>query len=276
MTQDRERWARSSPQPPSLDRGAVCLASPARSPDNKLLAALSSEDRGLLRPSLERVELEVGQVLHVPGRPVRHVHFVESGLISIVGAHKSRRRMEVGMVGFEGFCGVEAVVGGELSTHESLVQSAGSALRLACPALREATMRSRSLNDLLLRFVHVFIVQGSHATIAAGRARIDERLARGLLMWQDRLNASEWRVTHEFLALLIGVRRQGVTVALHELEGKGLIRSVRNRVQLLDRAGLELTANGFYGAAEDEYRRLFPHEARIERGRASDHADVQP
>ncbi len=84
------------------------------------------------------------------------------------------------------------------------------------------------MQDLLLRFVHAFMVQSSHAAIAAGRARIDERLARGLLMWQDRLGVDEWLVTHEFLALLMGVRRQGVTVGLHELEGKGLIRSVRN------------------------------------------------
>ena len=110
------------------------------------------------------------------------------------------------------------------------MQSAGSALRIPSAALRDAIARSPSLHALLLRFAHAFMVQGSHAAIAAGRARIDERLARGLLMWQDRLRADEWLVTHEFLALLMGVRRQGVTVALHELEGKGLIRSTRNRV----------------------------------------------
>jgi CRP-like cAMP-binding protein len=164
------------------------------------------------------------------------------------------------MVGFEGVVGVEALLGGELAAHEALVQSSGAALRLAPAVLKEA-MHHHSLRDAFLRFVHVFMIQSSHAAIAAGRARIDERLARGLLMWQDRIRQSEWHVTHEFLALLMGVRRQGVTVALHDLEGKKLIRSVRNRVQLLDRAGLESTANGFYGAPEDEYRRLFPHTA---------------
>jgi len=279
MTQERQRSARFSPQAPLPDRQrggvpdelpapatgnvAVRLVQDAQQPGNSLLARLTREDAALLRPSLELVQLKVGQVLEVPGQAVRHIHFVESGLISIVGANKTRRRMEVGMVGFEGLSGVEALTGGELSAHEALVQSAGSALRLTSSALREATTRSRSLNDLLLRFVHVFMVQSSHAAIAAGRARIDERLARGLLMWQDRLRQSEWRVTHEFLALLMGVRRQGVTVALHELEGNGLIRSARSRIQVLDRAGLERTANGFYGAPEDEYRRLFPHEPRV-------------
>jgi CRP-like cAMP-binding protein len=106
------------------------------------------------------------------------------------------------------------------------------------------------------------MVQSSHAAIAAGRARIDERLSRGLLMWHDRICKDELFVTHEFLALLMGVRRQGVTVALHELEGNGLIRSTRNRVRIIDRVGLERTANGFYGAPEDEYRRLFGEDLK--------------
>ena len=166
------------------------------------------------------------------------------------------------MVGFEGMTSLEAVLGGGVAAHEALVQSPGSALRLSSAALRDATGQSRSLHDMLLRFVHAFMVQGSHAAIAAGRARIDERLSRGLLMWHDRIRADELFVTHEFLALLMGVRRQGVTVALHELEGKGLIRSVRNRVRIIDRAGLERMANGFYGVPEDEYRRLFGEDLR--------------
>jgi CRP-like cAMP-binding protein len=229
---------------------------------NHLLQQLSAEDDGLVRADLEPVQLEVGRALYAPGQPVRHVYFVESGLVSIVGANKGRRRMEVGMVGFEGMTSLEAVLGGGVAAHEALVQSPGSALRLSSAALHGATRQSRSLHDMLLRFVHAFMVQGSHAAIAAGRARIDERLSRGLLMWHDRIRADELFVTHEFLALLMGVRRQGVTVALHELEGKGLIRSMRNRVRIIDRSGLERTANGFYGASEDEYRRLFGEDLR--------------
>jgi CRP-like cAMP-binding protein len=229
---------------------------------NQLLRQLSGADAGLLRPAFEPMQLDVGRVLYAPGQPVRHVYFVESGLVSIVGANKGRRRMEVGMVGFEGMTSLETILGGGLAAHEALVQSPGSALRLSAAAMRDATAQSRSLHDMLLRYVHAFMVQGSHAAIAAGRARIDERLSRGLLMWHDRIRDAELFVTHEFLALLMGVRRQGVTVALHELEGKGLIRSMRNRVRIIDRAGLERTANGFYGAPEDEYRRLFGEDLR--------------
>ncbi len=241
-----------------MTENALLARRPATRPRaNRLLDALTDRDHDLLHTALERVQLVVAHVLCPAGAPIRHAYFVESGLVSIVGANQQRRRMEVGMVGFEGMTGVEAVLGSDLASHEWLVQSPGTALRIGVAALGEAIASSPSLRTLLLRFVHVFMVQGSHAAIAAGRARIDERLARGLLMWHDRLRQDELVVTHEFLALLMGVRRQSVTVALHELEGKRLIRSVRNQVRILDRAGLEETANGFYGAAEGEYRRLF-------------------
>ena len=97
--------------------------------------------------------------------------------------------------------------------------------------------------------------QASQTAVANGRGRLNERLARWLLMWHDRLRSSELDVTHEFLSLLLGVRRPGVTVALHELEGLGLISSTRNHVRILDRAGLRRASNGFYGIPEAEYDR---------------------
>src|SRR4029453_4786760 len=139
---------------------------------NHLLQQLSAEDAGLLRPTLEPVQLDVVRVLYAPGQPVRHVYFVESGLVSIVGANKGRRRMEVGMVGFEGMTSLETVLGGDVAAHEALVQSPGSALRLSSAALRDAIGQSRSLHDTLLRLVHAFMIQSSHAAIAAGRARV--------------------------------------------------------------------------------------------------------
>jgi hypothetical protein len=101
------------------------------------------------------------------------------------------------------------------------------------------------------------MVQASQTALANGRGRLDERLARWLLMWDDRLRPNSLTVTHEFLALLLGVRRTGITDALHALEGKGLIRSIRSNVRVLDRAGLELIAGGFYGIPEAQYERSF-------------------
>ena len=110
------------------------------------------------------------------------------------------------------------------------------------------------------------VAQASHTALANGRGRLDERLARWLLMWDDRVQPDALTVTHEFLALLLGVRRQGVTVTMHELEGKGLIRSTRGAVRILDREGLAVAANGFYGVPEAEYARSM----RAGRGRNPD------
>lgn len=222
---------------------------------NRLLTALPSSDRALLQPHLESVPLAVGQILERPGASITHAYFPESGLVSIIGANRANRRIEVGMVGHEGATGLGIMLGIDRAPNEALVQSAGAAWRLPTAALRRAIAGSRTLNDALLRFVHVFMIQGNQTAIAAGRGKIDERLARGLLMWHDRVREDSFLVTHDFLALLLGVRRPGVTVALHELEGKGLIRSTRSMVHILDRRGLERAAHGFYGIPEAEYER---------------------
>ncbi len=192
----------------------------------------------LLTPSLEVIELDVRQIMEAPSDPISYVYFVESGLVSVVGTTRPDHRIEVGMVGYEGMTGLCIVLGDDRSANETVVQSSGSAMRLPTEALRELMKASRSLTSTLLRYVNVFMVQGSQTALANGRGRLDERLARWLLMWHDRVLADELIITHEFLAVLLGVRRQGVTVALHELEGKGLIRSTRSHVRVLDRDGV--------------------------------------
>jgi CRP-like cAMP-binding protein len=229
--------------------------SPVNGWRNRLLAGLSRGDHDLLVPALETIELDARQVLEAPSDPISHVYFVESGLVSVVGTTVPDHRIEVGMVGYEGMTGLCVVLGDDRSANETVVQSSGSAMRLPTRALREMMGASRSLTATLLRYVNVFMVQGSQTALANGRGRLDERLARWLLMWHDRVLADELIITHEFLALLLGVRRQGVTVTLHELEGKGLIRSTRSHVRILDREGLQEAANGFYGVPEAEYDR---------------------
>jgi len=229
--------------------------SPLSGPRNRLLAVLPAVDLNRLQPSLELVDIEARQVLEMPGEAIIHVHFVESGLVSVVGTTEPDHRIEVGMVGHEGMTGLGVVLGDDRSLNEALVQSSGSAWRIATPALHKAMSESPTLTATLLRFVHVFFSQASQTALANGRGKLDERLARWLLMWHDRLRDDNLTITHEFLALLLGVRRQGVTVALHDLEGRGLIKSTRSLVKILDRAGLQRAANGFYGAPEAEYDR---------------------
>ena len=224
-------------------------------PGNRLLATLSEGDQDLLRPFLEVVELDARRILDAPGEPISHVYFVESGLISIVGATSPDRRIEVGMVGYEGVTGVDALLGDDSSPNETLVQSPGFALRISTAALRRIMRKSDSFTARLLHYVRVFLVQTSQTALANGRGKLDERLARWLLMWDDRVFDAGASITHDFLALLLGVTRPGVTVALHVLEGKGLIRSTRSHVRILDRDGLRRAANGFYGVPESEYER---------------------
>ncbi|MSP76282.1 MAG: Crp/Fnr family transcriptional regulator [Rhodospirillaceae bacterium] len=231
-------------------------------PRNRLLAVLPAKDLASLQPLLEFVHLETRQILEVPRTAITHVHFVESGLVSVVGTAAPDHRIEVGMVGYEGMTGVGVVLGDDRSVNEALVQSAGASWRIATPALRQAMAASPTLTATLLRYIHVLIVQASQTALANGRGKLDERLARWLLMWHDRLRDDNLTITHEFLALLLGVRRQGVAVALHDLESKALIKSTRSLIKILDRAGLQRAANGFYGLPEAEYDRAIGLGAR--------------
>jgi CRP-like cAMP-binding protein len=216
---------------------------------------MSPADLDRLAPSIETTQLDARQFLEVPGEMISHVYFVESGLVSIVGMAPQGHRIEIGMVGHEGMSGTAVVLGDDRSPNETMVQSAGSAIRVSTPSLREAMASSPSLASILTRYAHVFMIQSGQTALANGRGRLDERLARWLLMWDDRIRPEAITVTHEFLALLLGVRRPGVTDTLNDLEGRGLIRSSRGKVLLLNREGLKLAANGFYGVPEAEYDR---------------------
>ena len=227
----------------------------AASVRNRLLSALPIPDLDRLKRVLEPVELEPRQILESPGDPISHVYFVQSGLVSVVGTTQPDHRIEVGMVGHEGMTGLGVVLGDDRSANETLVQSAGVALRIGAASLRQAMLESPPLTALLLRYAHIFLLQGQQTALANGRGKLDERLARWLLMWHDRVGGDELVITHEFLALLLGVRRQGVTEALHALEGRGLIRASRSLIKIVDRDGLHISANGFYGIPEAEYER---------------------
>jgi CRP-like cAMP-binding protein len=222
---------------------------------NRLLATLSADDFGLLQQDLEAVSLALRQVLEKPHEPVECVYFVEQGITSVVGMGNHRKRVEIGLVGYEGMTGVTVVLGSGSSPHETYMQVAGAGLCLRADGLRKAMQASESLRAILLRYAQAFMVQTAHTAIA-GHAKLEERLARWLLMAHDRIDGDELPLVHEFLALMLGVRRPGVTVALQILEGRGLIRAERGCITVVDREGLEEAANGSYGIPEAEYRRL--------------------
>jgi CRP-like cAMP-binding protein len=170
---------------------------------------------------------------------------MENGFASVV-ANGGQRDIEVGIIGREGMSGLSVVLGSdERPANETFIQSAGTGQRIAAGELRDAIGASVSLHKVMLRYAHTFLVQTSQTALANGRSKIEERLARWLLMAADRVEG-ELVLTHEFLSIMLGVRRSGVTTALQELERTGLISHRRGFITILDRDGLEEQSNGTY------------------------------
>jgi CRP-like cAMP-binding protein len=225
------------------------MAKTSVSSKNRILSRLSADDRALLKPDLEPVSLALRQVLEAPNKPIAHSYFINYGLASII-ATNSHKRLEVGLIGCEGFTGLPIVMGNDRSPNETFVQVAGDAMRISAERLREAISQSPSLQRVLLRFAHTFMNQTANTALSNGTATLEERLARWLLMANDRLRGDEIPLTHEFLSLMLGVRRAGVTVALHYLEHRGLINLSRKQIFITDRDGLKAAANGTYHQPE--------------------------
>jgi len=223
---------------------------------NRLLASLSAEDFALVQPHLESIRFELRDHLFRAEQAVTHVTFPESGIASIV-TDAGGGRFEVGMVGSEGLAGVPIVLGIDRSPHTCLVQGAGKAFRIGAAELQAAMDASFTLRPLLLRFVHTFIVQVSQTAYANAGYSIDERLSRWLLMTHDRLEQDDMPLTHEFLSIMLGTRRPGVTLGVQMLEGVGAIRATRGRIMMRDRGKLEQIAGHSYGFAEKEYTNVF-------------------
>ena len=225
------------------------MAKTSVSNKSRILSRLSAADKALLQPDLEPVQLALRQVLEVPNKPITHSYFIGYGLASII-AKNSHKRLEVGLIGCEGFTGLPIVMGNDRSPNETFMQVPGEGMRISANKLREAISQSPSLQSALLRFAHEFMNQTANTALSNGTASLEERLARWLLMANDRLRGDEIPLTHEFLSLMLGVRRAGVTVALHYLENRGLINLARKKIVVTDRAGLKAAANGTYHQPE--------------------------
>ena len=229
----------------------------AKDGPNHLLARLSASDYALLQPDLKPIELPLRMELERPHRLIDRVYFPASGFVSVVANGKPDASIEVGLIGREGMTGLAVVMGTDRSPHRTFVQSAGVGMQLSSHALRRALGKSQSLHHALLLYGHAFIIQATYTAVANARNKVEERLARWILMAHDRLRTDDMALTHEFLAIMLGVRRAGVTVALQVLQQSALIEARRGRVRVLDRQGLEKRSNGAYGEPEAEFQRLF-------------------
>jgi CRP-like cAMP-binding protein len=223
---------------------------------NRLLAALPPADLALLQPHLNFLAVAVRHEIERPNRRIDVVYFMDAGIASVVAVQADDTQVEVGLVGFEGMTGTAVVLGGEQTPHSTYIQVAGEAQWIKADQLRKAMKTSDSLHAVLLKYVQVFMVQTTHTAVANARAHIDRRLARWILMAQDRTGDKTLPLTHEFLALMLGVRRPGVTEALQSLKLRKLIETGRNQITVLNRNGIEKMAGNSYGVPENEYRRL--------------------
>jgi CRP-like cAMP-binding protein len=229
---------------------------------NRLLSALCPADAGLLRPFLEPVALPVHTRLAAADTPIEHAYFIEEGIASIVAANPRGERVEIAIVGREGMSGVALLQGTDRAPYEIFVQTPGQGSRIKAADLRSAVQVSPSLNEHLLRYAQALMIQIGYTALANGCHVLEQRLARWLVMCHDRVNGDELSTTHEFLSIMLGVRRAGVSEALQSLEDRALISTGRGRVTVLDRARLEHAAGGSYGVPEAEYARLIGQPLR--------------
>ena len=221
--------------------------------DNLLIAALPKTDRTQLMALCEPVHLHMGAVLGTVGTPTQHVYFPTESFISLIVELNPQHGLEVGMSGSEGMLGAHLALGMQRDSLHAVVQGAGHAWRMAAADFQSELGRSAALQRCVLRYVSVLL--GQHALSAACLRfhQIGPRLARWLLMSQDRAHANQFAVTQEYLASMLGVRRVGVTVAAGALQRRGLIKYQRGELQVVDRAGLEAASCSCYAADQLTY-----------------------
>jgi CRP-like cAMP-binding protein len=223
---------------------------------NRLLEALPESDRRRMLAECETVELAFADVLYTPGERLSHVYFPIRGFISLIMPVGDSASLEVGLIGSEGMFGVPLALGVDASPLRAVVQGAGSASRMDAAAF----CRELGLGGPLQRAMHRYVfVRYCQLAQTAGCTRfhvVEARLARWLLMTQDRAHASAFHVTQEFLALMLGVRRVGVTKAASSLQHRGLIQYSRGDITVLDRRGLKAASCGCYKADRDSYDRI--------------------
>jgi len=224
--------------------------------ENQLIALLPRRDRMRLLAISESVPLELGNVLCEPGEPTRHVYFPIDSFISLVTTIDGEPGLEVGMVGREGMLGAHLALGVSAIPLHALVQGAGMALRIRAAPFRRELAKSRVLQLALHRYLYVLMAQLATSAACTRFHSVSPRLARWLLMSQDRAHSDRFHLTHEFVAYMLGVRRVGITGAASDLQRRGFIAYRRGEITVLDRAGLEGAACDCYAADRLSYDRM--------------------
>jgi hypothetical protein len=223
---------------------------------NKLIERLPRKDRRELLRVCEPVDLLLSQVLGSPGKPTRHVYFPTGACISLVTPIDGKPALEVGMVGREGMVGAQLALGVATAPLHAVVQGGGTSWRIDSAPFRIELARSSALRETLNLYVYVLMAQLAASAACLRFHPIGPRLARWVLMTQDRAHSDHFYMTHEFLAYMLGVRRVGITTAAGALQRSGLIKYHRGELTVIDRGGLEEAACGCYAADRKSYANL--------------------
>ncbi len=217
---------------------------------NAILSSLPRRELIALEPLMERVPLSQGRIIETPRTEIESVWFMEEGLASTFIESDQYKSVEVGMVGYEGFVGSPVLNGVRQPLTKTIIQISGNAWRIDTEDFMQIMKSCRQLESCCRHFHQALVWQMAGSALANARGHIEQRLARWLLMCQDRIGGQHIHITHDYLAAMLGVRRPGVTNALHILEGEGLVRSTRVDIEMRDRKRLEAFAGSFYGEAE--------------------------
>ena len=224
--------------------------------NNRILDGLPEPELERLLPKLTPVELHHSQVLYTPGELMKFAYFPESSMVSLISTTGSGDSVEVGVVGFEGMAGISAVLGVNQSPYQALVQYPNGAMRISVHDLREEFELGGALQSRLLRYVQALLLQTSQIAACNRLHTISERLARWLLMSQDRCQCADLPFTQEFLSLMLGTRRPSVTEAAVILQTEGSIHYRRGNIKILDREGLEEHSCECYEVVKTEFDSL--------------------
>lgn len=223
---------------------------------NRLLASLPPDVLAALRPHFQHAHLVTDTTLCAAHSQWTWVYFVESGIVSMLATLEEGQQIEVGMAGSEGLVGLSVILGDGYSTLEARVQLEGIAFRISGPEIRAAMVQHPALLNALLRYAQSFMAQTAQTAACNAHHGTEERLARWLLMAHDRAGSNTFVMTHEFMSMMLGLRRPAVTLAAGALQRAGLISYARGQMSVTDRDGLEVIACECHDAIRQEFERL--------------------
>ena len=235
---------------------------PTGANENLLLAALPPAELQRLRPLLQDVHFTLGQALYESCEELKYIYFPTTAVITLLYTMEDGSTAEMGLVGNDGAVGIAVFLGGEATPNRAVAQIAGRAYQMRASALREEFARGGPLQPVLLRYTQAFITQISQTAVCNRLHSVEQRLCRWLLVCHDRVKSDELLMTQELIASMLGMRREGVTVAAARLKDAGWIDYTRGRIRILNRAGLEATACECYRIVKEELDRLSRPDGR--------------